>query len=151
MVIRLFRQEDAAQCSYIMKNHFLNYAVNLPAKVRTEIAQARTVEYVQDISNNRTIAVAEVKDNVVGMGALKENEIRHMYVLTDFQRMGIGAKILSFLEEIAQEKGYSLLVVNSVAHSEKFYIIGGFKTLKKTSIVRHGQKLEAVFLEKRIK
>jgi GNAT superfamily N-acetyltransferase len=133
-----------------MQDHFLNHAKNLPIKVREEIAQARTVKYIQTIARERTIAVADAKNKVVGMGALKENEVRHMYVLLKYQRKGIGSKILDFLEKKALENKSSFLIVNSVAHSEKFYVKNGFKAVKKTMIVRHGQPLEAVLLEKRL-
>ena len=84
-----------------MQNHFLNHAKNLPSEVREEIAQARTEDYIRKIARKRTIVIADVKNNTVGMGALKKNEIRHMYVLFEYQRKGIGSKILCFLEKEA--------------------------------------------------
>ena len=148
--IRHYKNEDSESCSFIMQNHFLNHATNLPINVREEIAQARTAEYVRTISKERIIVVAEVHQKIVGMGALKGNEIRHMYVLLEYQGKGIGSKIIDFFEELASEKEYSTLIVNSVAHSEKFYAKNGFKIVKRSIIVRHGQALEALLLEKQL-
>lgn len=148
ITIRLFRMEDAQQCSSIMQDHFRNEAQNLPVEVRMRIANARTTEYVQQIVTNRTIAVATINDEIVGLGGLKGNEIRHMYVKVGFKGRGIGSKILDFLEQEAYYKGISSLIVNSVLHSKQFYVKNGFKPLIETQINRHGSILEAILLEK---
>ncbi len=148
MTVRLFQSEDAQHCSFLMQDHFRNEANNLPDEVRAQIADARTTEYVQQIITDRIIAVAIVNDEIVGMGGLKENEIRHMYVRAGFKGRGIGSKILAFLEREAYYNGISSLIVNSVTHSKHFYVKNGFKPLIETQIERHGSILEAVLLEK---
>jgi GNAT superfamily N-acetyltransferase len=82
------------------------------------------------------------------MGALKENEIRHMYVESRYQRRGIGSRIIRFLEREAYEKGFSSIIVNSVDQSEDFYVKNGFQSLINTQIERHGSILESILLEK---
>jgi GNAT superfamily N-acetyltransferase len=82
------------------------------------------------------------------MGALKANEIRHMYVDSKYQKRGIGSKIIRLLEREAYENGFPSIIVNSVDHSEDFYVKNGFRSLIKTQIERHGSNLEAILLEK---
>ncbi len=148
ITLRLFQPEDAQQCSSIMQDHFRNEAKNLPVEVRTQIADARTTEYVQQIVTDRIIAVAMINDEIIGMGALKGNEIRHMYVRAGFKGRGVGSRILAFLEREAYYKGVNSLIVNSVLHSKQFYVKNGFKPLIESQIERHGSILEAVLLEK---
>ena len=146
--IRYFRSEDAQKCSSLMQEHFRKNAINLTKEVRMRIADGRTTEYVHKLATNRTIVVATIKDEVVGMGGLKRNEIRHMYVHSGYQGKGVGSAILNFIEKEAYYRGFSSLIVNSVINSEEFYIKNGFKSLIKTQIERHGCILEAILLEK---
>jgi GNAT superfamily N-acetyltransferase len=147
-VVRYFKMEDAQQCSSLMQDHFRNHAENLPIEVRNQIADSRTTEYIEQIANNRTIVVATLNAKIVGMSALKANEIRHMYVKSEYQGQGIGSKLIKFLEREAYERGFPSIIVNSVDHSEDFYVKNGFQSLIKTQIERHGAILEAILLEK---
>ncbi|MFX1284611.1 MAG: GNAT family N-acetyltransferase [Promethearchaeota archaeon] len=148
LVLRYYDSGDAQQCSSLMQDHFRNHATNLPIEVRTQIANSRTAEYVQKITKDRIIVVALVDDEIVGMGTLKDNEIRHMYVQSEYQKKGVSSAILNFIEKEAYYKGYSSLVVNSIIHSIKFYLKNGFRSLIKTQIERHGCILEAILVEK---
>ena len=122
LVVRHFKMEDAQHCSSLMQDHFRNHADNLPVEVRNQIADNRTAEYIRKIAADRTIIVATHNARIVGMGALKANEIRHMYVESEYQGKGIGSRIIKFLEREAYEKGFPSIIVNSVDHSEDFYI-----------------------------
>lgn len=148
LVIRCFRMEDAEHCSALMQDHFRNHAKNLPIEARNQIANSRTKEYIRKIASDRTIIVAILDTKIVGMGALKANEIRHMYVDSKYQRRGIGSRIIRLLEREAYENGFPSIIVNSVDHSEDFYVKNGFRSLIKTQIDRHGSNLEAILLEK---
>jgi len=148
IVLRNFLTEDAEQCSSLMQDHFRNHAENLPIEVRNQIADSRTSNYIRRIAKDRTIIVATLDGRIVGMGALKVNEIRHMYVESKNQGRGIGSRIIKFLEREAYQKGFSSIIVNSVDHSVEFYVKNGFISLTKTQIERHGSILEAVLLEK---
>lgn len=148
LILRLFSPEDAEECSFLMQDHFLNHADNLPLETRQNIAQARDKNYIQQIARDRTIVVAIEKNKIVGMGALKENEIRHMFVLANFQHKGIGSAILLFLENEAKKKGLDSIFVYSVSYAEKFYAKYGFKVIKKDMIERQGSFLEAILMKK---
>jgi GNAT superfamily N-acetyltransferase len=148
IVVRYFELEDAQPCSLLMQDHFRNYADNLSVEVRNQIADSRNTEYIEQIATDRTIIVATLNTKIVGMGALKGNEIRHMYVKSEYQGKGIGSRIMKFLEREAYEKGFPSVIVNSVDHSEDFYVKNGFQSLIKTQIERHGSILDAILLEK---
>ncbi len=151
LVLRNFRSKDAQQCSSLMQDYYRNHANSLPIEVRTSIANERTTKYVQQIATNRTIVVAVIKDEIVGMGALKGSEIRHVYVRSDYQRKRIGSKIIIILEKEANNKGISNLIVNSAFNAEVFYIKNGFIPLDETQIERHGNLLESILLKKFLK
>jgi len=148
LVLRYSSTEDALQCSSLMQDHFRNHAENLPIEERNQIADSRTSDYIRKIAKDRTIIVATLDGRIVGMGALKVNEVRHMYVESKYQGRGIGSRIIRFLEKEAYQKGYSSIIVNSVDNSVEFYLKNGFISLIKTQIERHGSILEAMLLEK---
>ena len=148
IVVRYFKMEDAKPCSLLMQDYFWNHADNLSIEVRNQIAENRTTEYIEQVATDRTIVVATLNTEIVGIGALKGNEIRHMYVESEYQGKGIGTRIMKFLETEAYEKGLSSVIVNSVDRSEDFYVKNGFHSLIKTQIERHGSILDAILLEK---
>ncbi|MFX0184884.1 MAG: GNAT family N-acetyltransferase [Candidatus Hodarchaeota archaeon] len=151
VIIRKYKPEDAQQCSSLMQDHFRNDAINLPELVRKSIADARTAEYVISISKDRTLAVAELNNKIIGMGGLKGNEVRHIYVNRKFHKKKIGSAILNFLGEEAMKKGLFSIIVNSVFYAMDFYLKNGFTYLQHTQIERHGSVIEAILLEKQLK
>ena len=110
LVIRYFKMEDAELCSALMQDHFRNHAKNLPIEVRNQIANSLTKEYIREIASDRTIIVTILDTTIVGMGALKVNEIRHMYVDSKYQRRGIGSRIIKLLEREAYENGFPSII-----------------------------------------
>ena len=151
ITIRCFRSEDVQQCSSLMQDHFHNHAKNLSLEARKKIAEGRSTEYVKMIAKTRNIAVAVENNQIVGMGALKENEIRHMYVQSRFQRRNIGSRLLEFMINQAKDRGINTVCVNSVVEATRFYEKNGFSLSKMTQIERHSVVLEAMLLKKNLK
>jgi N-acetylglutamate synthase-like GNAT family acetyltransferase len=134
-----------------MQDHFRNHATNLSLEARRKIAEGRSTEHIKMIAKTRSIAVAVENNQIVGMGALKENEIRHMYVQARFQRRNIGSRLLEFLITQAKDSGLNTVFVNSVVEAKRFYEKNGFFLSKMTQIERHGVILEAMLLKKDLK
>jgi len=150
VIIRKFEPEDAQVCSALMQDHYRNHALDLPEVARKRIADARSTEYVKLISKDRVLVVAELENKIIGMGGLKGDEIRHMYVDRAFQKKNIGSAILKVLEEEARNKGLLSITVNSVFYAVEFYSKNGFKIVQSTQIERHGLNIDAILLEKKL-
>ncbi len=150
LLIRSFQPGDAEQCSFLMQDFILNHANNLFYETRQNFAQARTPKYIRKASKDRLIIVAEINGKIIGMGALKEHEIRHMYILAEYQQKDVGSTILHFLENEAKNRGINAIIVNSVFHSEGFYSRNGYKMMKKVTLNLHGAFFEATYMRKRL-
>ena len=78
------------------------------------------------------LIVAEVDDRVVGFGTvdLQANEqIRQLYVDPAFQGKGIGGRILTRLEEIAQTGGLDRLTLHATPGAVAFYQRAGYNPI----------------------
>ena len=69
----------------------------------------------------------QVNDIILGTGAIKENHIQKVYVLPDYQGLGIGAKLVNALEKIAQVKNYKECNLNSTINALNFYKPMGYQ------------------------
>jgi putative acetyltransferase len=95
--------------------------------------------------------VAHQNGQIVGFGELvfKKNYLQACYTHPDFGRQGIGSKILSELERIAQEKGLAYLQLESSITAEKFYKNHGYSVTEYGEhTLRSGKKMACVKMKK---
>jgi ribosomal protein S18 acetylase RimI-like enzyme len=106
------------------------------------------------IDNGGDFLVVEDEGKIIGMGALRRKEegcgeIRRMRVDPQYWRKGIGQWILSKLEEIAREKKYSRLVLDTSVHqlpAQKLYQKNNYKEIRREEI----KGIECIVYEKEI-
>lgn len=108
-----------------------------------------------DMNNPRSLFVIAMEDDVaVGCGAFRElsadtAEIKRMYARK--KSVGVGGKILSYLEEQAKEFGFRKIVLETRKCNEKavsFYLNHGYRVI--TNYGKYVDKPEAVCFEKLI-
>ncbi|MFW9997264.1 MAG: GNAT family N-acetyltransferase [Candidatus Odinarchaeota archaeon] len=133
-----------------MQDYFLNHAEGLISEARQDIARTRSVDYIEKASKDRTIFVAETGGKIIGMGALRGNEVRHMYVSENHQKKGLGSAMLRVIEEEARKRGMKTIIVNAVFSSEGFYAKNKFTRTKKGTIKIHGNLIESVLMERKL-
>ncbi len=106
-----------------------------------------------DIKNPRSIFVIAREGNIaVGCGAFRElsddtAEIKRMYAKK--KSVGVGGRILAYLEEQAKELGYSRFVLETRKCNEKavsFYQRHGYRVIKNYG--KYAKMQEAVCFEK---
>lgn len=98
----------------------------------------------------RFTCVATLDNNIVGIGALKRNEITSIYVNADHLREGIGVQILDYLQKKALEKGIKKLKVESSLTAFEFYKKHGFKRIKQSFHKSPEGKLPCIIMEKNL-
>ena len=104
------------------------------------------------INNDGDFLVAESKGIIIGMGAIKRKdnncgEIKRMRVDPKYWRNGVGQMILSRLEEIAVNKGYKRIVLDTSIYqlsAQKLYEKNEYKEIRREVI--HGY--ECIIYEK---
>lgn len=99
------------------------------------------------------VLVAQVDSGVVAFGSIVPRlaELRAVYVRPDVGRLGIGAQVLTALEDMARERGVSELHMNASLNAEAFYHRAGYE------VVGHGvhrlgtgQEMPCVAMRKRL-
>jgi histone acetyltransferase (RNA polymerase elongator complex component) len=72
-------------------------------------------------AGTRIILVAEINSEIVGVAGLVDKDIRMVFTKLNWQRQGIGTSIIQKIEEIAKQKGLTLLTVTSSLNAVTFY------------------------------
>ncbi|MEH2287919.1 GNAT family N-acetyltransferase [Nostoc sp.] len=96
--------------------------------------------------------VAEEQDKIIGFGELEANgHINRFYCHKDFQRKGVGKKILEQIELKANSLGVDKLFTEASITAKPFFESQGFIVIKKQEVERIGQKLINFVMEKCLK
>ncbi len=73
-------------------------------------------------------APVAVTTKVIGFGTLGGNRgILDLFVHPDYQRMGVGSRLLAFLEDAAREKSFESIWLYSTYAASAFYLKQGYK------------------------
>lgn len=95
--------------------------------------------------------VAEDGDKIAGFGELEANgHIDRFYCDRDFQRQGVGRKILARIELQAQTLGIKKLFTEASITAKPFFESQGFIAVKQQEVERRGQKFINFAMEKLI-
>jgi N-acetylglutamate synthase-like GNAT family acetyltransferase len=80
-------------------------------------------------------AVVYQENKIIGCGRLHyENgvgQIRYMAVKENYRNLGLGAKILGYLEAIAREKSLKKIFLNARNNAINLYLRNGYKPIQK--------------------
>lgn len=106
--------------------------------------------WIQSLSSRFTY-VAEEAGKIVGFGELEaDGHIHRFYCHQDFQRQGIGTKILGQIELKAKELEIQKLFTEASITAKPFFESHNFIVIKKQEVERRGQKLINFIMEKNI-
>lgn len=95
-----------------------------------------------DVVVNQLVLLAEIDDELVGFGTLKNyNYIDFFYVHKDFQGMGIAGKLLDRLLQEAGAYGTKLMTSDISITARPFFRKSGFKVVAEQENVRQDQVL----------
>ncbi|MBD2564415.1 MULTISPECIES: GNAT family N-acetyltransferase [Nostoc] len=95
--------------------------------------------------------VAEEQGKIIGFGELEANgHIDRFYCHKNFQRKGIGKRILEQLESKAKALGIEKLFTEASITAKPFFERHNFIVIKQQEVERRGQKLINFIMEKPI-
>ena len=97
----------------------------------------KSIESLKDEYEDSSYHLIGVIDNkIIACGRLhfnsdNEAQIRYMAIDENFQRKGIGVKIIEMLEAEAKKKQINKIVLNARNHVIKFYAKSGYRAVRK--------------------
>ncbi|MCX6799251.1 MAG: GNAT family N-acetyltransferase [Candidatus Diapherotrites archaeon] len=125
MCIRRFKPQDSVRVSEIA----------VQGVVDDELLSNRSKKWLKknEFSNSYLgkskkfeIFVFEENHKIQGLVGLDKNEIRCLYVAREKRLQGIGAQLLSFIENQAKKKGYQKTFTYSAYSAQDFYKKHGY-------------------------
>ena len=151
MRVRLFRQEDARQCSSIIRRNFRTHLKNEDPKPTVErliklnsparlIAKAKEGKYF----------VAVDGEKVIGMGGYIGDMLRRFFVHPDYHKQGVGRRLMNRVLREMKKEGVKTVHANSTSFAEKFYESCGFKRLRKHTFPFAGSTITYIHMKKKI-
>jgi len=87
-------------------------------------------ENIINRASNRKMVLMIENEEVIGTASLKDNIILSVFVDVNTQGQGIGTKLMSYLEEIANKKGFKKVLLPSSITSVSFYERLGYKIIE---------------------
>jgi len=152
MKIRKFKESDAESVCEIIKRCDKEIASkDYPKKIIDWWASKTTPERILKNSKIRQCFVAIFGKNLVGYVSLDNNEIKKLFVDTDYHKQGIGKKLFQEIEKFAIKKKIPKLIVESSIHAEKFYEKCGFKKVETKNCEYDNTKFKLILMENEIK
>ena len=125
--LRVARVEDAEPISaLILAALQVSNAQDYPPEVIALVQQNFSAAHILALLSHRQVYVATHKGRVVGTASLDRQVVRSVFVELGLQGSGIGKKLMSTLENVAAQKGYSELKVPSSITAEGFYRAMGY-------------------------
>lgn len=153
MRIRLFKAHDAAETARLhrLTIQHINKKDYPPQQIAAWSGRT-TAKRFRDSIAKLTRFVAEEKGKIVGFGDYNpQGELTGLYVHKDFQRKGIGNKLLQRMEQQAYNDGLRMFHALSTITAKGFYDRQGYQTVRKTMHAIKGHKLVVYKMEKRLK
>jgi ribosomal protein S18 acetylase RimI-like enzyme len=97
------------------------------------------------------VLIAEQDNLVIGFGTIDVHateQIKHLYIASEYQGAGVGAKLLRELEEIGWRAGLKTLRLHAAPAAARFYARQGYREADESEVIDHDH--EGVQMIKRL-
>lgn len=152
MKIREYNFDDYEVCKRIIK-HSTAQINEKYSDEELEHLEEVIPEMVADFTEKEgfNFYVAEKNDEVVGVaGYHSKGKISGVFIHPDYQREGIGKKLMKELGRKPSKEGIQSLEVSSSLTAEKFYKKFGFQKLRKKDSDIEGKDIPVYKMEKKL-
>ena len=131
MKIRKFEKTDAGAASQITNNCFLNLDIGGHTKKGIELQIERNIPE-NLIKRAETIKYFVATDNskLIGICGHDAQKVHTLFVDINFQKRGIGKKLLEIVLKDARADGLQSIITWSTIYAEIFYHSFGFNKIK---------------------
>lgn len=148
MKIRNFKPEDADAVSFVIRQTMrVSNSSDYSLEILEPLIEYFSPEKVLLLNQERHCLVAEFDKKIVGTVAVENSELVTFFVLPEYQRTGIGMKLLQAIERLAVENKINLLKVEASITGTSFYEKFGYR---RTGFVKDGTAGKQIGLMKRL-
>jgi GNAT superfamily N-acetyltransferase len=132
VIIRLCQLEHIACILEIRKRTFLHFAPSVYSsnEVKTLLEDIKVSE-LEEMIENKSLFVAGKGHKIIGCGGWHGESVRHMYVLPEETKEGIGRALLRVLEKDYRNRTQnSIIKAGFILYARYFYEKNGYEFLK---------------------
>jgi len=142
--LREFRQSDAAAVRRLIHHTIdIRYSDVYPPRAVQFFKDFHSESSITERSHGGDVIVVEHSGEIVGTGALVEDDISGVFVHPTFQRQGLGKALICELERRASARGYREVVLSVSLPSRAFSQRLDYEIVENCSIdVGEGQHLD---------
>lgn len=154
MIIRRYEVEDTKAIMRLFYDtvHEINIKDYSTAQVEAWAPRDMNYEAWSNRLQGQITYVAENNGCIAGFGQLEENgHIDCFYCHKNYQRQGVGSKLLQAIEEMAKSISVERLFTEASITAKPFFESKGFKTVRQQEVKRQGETFINYVMEKRIK
>lgn len=111
------------------------YPKYYPEDVVTFFINHHSLNNIKSALNKEIILIIKNGEKHIGTGSILANEIRRMFILPNFQGKGYGTLLLSTLETIIKNNGYTYILLDSSLSAYSLYEKNGYSSIHYRKIV----------------
>ena len=145
VLIREFEPKDAEAVSYVIRQTMKtsNHEDYSP-EILQPLIDYFSPEKILQLNRERFCLVAEADNKIVGTAAIEEAELLTFFVLPEYQKRGIGRKLLEEIENFAKRGGIKTIHVDSSVTGQNFYENSGYRKTGVEKTATAGRQIEMV-------
>ncbi|MBH8553384.1 GNAT family N-acetyltransferase [Nostocaceae cyanobacterium CENA357] len=151
MKIRTYKTSDTAAIMRLFYDTI--HEVNIADYTKEQVdawapANIDTEAWISSLKNKFTYVVEE-DEHIIGFGELESNgHIDRFYCHKNFQKKGVGTKIIETIELKARSLGIKKLFTEASITAKPFFLNKNFIVIKKQEVERRGQIFINFVMEK---
>ncbi len=151
--IRKFRNEDVIKAGNVVKRaQRITLKKFYSKKVIEYFCVRHSPKNLLERAKERQFYVAEKNRKIVGVMALKDNELKTFFVDPSYHGKGIGRKLFEVFRKESLKNGYKKVFVYSSINAVPVYKSLGFRRIKKVKIKKeNGIKYDVMLMKQTLK
>ncbi len=131
--VRPYKSSDAQRCCDVI-NGAIEAMDGLNHQARAHVRASNTPEGLGPDLERWTTLVVIFDDDIVGLGALDQDELKRIYVDPASQHAGAATELMSSLEEIAQARRLRKIRLDASPSSVGFYESLGYVAVREDGL-----------------
>ena len=145
VLIRQFEPKDAEAVSFLVRETLKeSNSADYSFDILQPLIEYFSPENLLRLSRERFCLVAEADNRIVGTGAIEDTELVTFFVLPEYQKKGIGGKLLEEIESFAARRKIKTIRVGSSVTGELFYEKAGYRRTGVEKIEAAGRQIEMI-------